>query len=159
MATDLWLPNGVTREMEEARREFAASLVSHIRTKMNSYNKELRKLDPHVQVVWAEPRAQHPLLRPGYWHIIRDNGAIPPTVKVIEGPNGEFREPDSGIFRELQEGDLWNERVLKDRRKRQVQAEKARQRMEERERQERVDDMTERLRSLKGTQILVPRKV
>ena len=62
-------------------------------------SKMLRQIDEHLSVVWVKSDIHPDDLpfgaKPGRWHIERKNPSIGvPTYRAIEGPNGEYREPD-----------------------------------------------------------------
>jgi hypothetical protein len=145
----------------ESRRAHEARVLQAVEltNKTAYWNRELQKIDPYVEVVWARPQAHHPALKPGYWHILRRSPVGQPTLIAHEGENGEFRDLDSGIFQTLRDGDMWNSERQRDREKRVRAAEKAEERQAEREREARVEEITARLKSRNGTSVLIPRNL
>jgi hypothetical protein len=85
-------------------------------------------------------------LRPGFWHVIRDNSdkSAPPTVMTIEGPDGEYIEPNSGIFELLRRNDLQRPGAKRERREWQQRLEREERRQKEREREEMIAEANER---------------
>jgi hypothetical protein len=130
-----------------------------ISSKLDFYNKELYRIDPHLKVMLAKPNAEHEALRPGYYHLIRMEPGRPAYVKPVEYDNGEWCDLDSSIFDLVAENDLWNDRAVADRKLRQRRAEAARQRQRDRESQDRVTEYNERWKSANSTQISVSRSI
>jgi hypothetical protein len=157
----LWLPPGVTREQAEARDRNNALVLgaADLHTKLEKWNRRLREIDPNLQLVKASESANHPALKPGYYHVIRHNPGGSPGIIVHEGPNGEFRDPDSGLFRELQEGDLWNDRVRQAKEKRRKTLQKAEERAAEQEREERVQEFIERKKARFNPSVRITRSI
>lgn len=144
---NLWLPDKATRQQVQARQEYQAAVLgaADLHAKLEKWNYELKKFDMSLQLVKASESAQAQGLKPGYYHIIKDNGmGFAPGIVVHQGPNGEFREPDSGLFRELMEADLWDDRVVRDRERRRKQLEEAEARAKAREAEERRQEFAER---------------
>lgn len=84
-------------------------------------------------------------LKPHYYAVVRWNEGAPPSVMLVEGPNGEFEEPTSRLFEELKKQDLGdpsNRRRLMERSRR---MQEARDRMLERENAERQAEIKERV--------------
>lgn len=138
------------------------SLLAHgleITEKLKYWNRELKKIDPYLELVKAQNNTRHPALKPGYYHIFHHRPGGIPNVIVHQGDQGEFREPDSGLLEMLKRGDTWSDRSMKERKRLQKQAERAQRRQEERESNDRLDEITERLKSRNGTSVLVPRGV
>lgn len=110
------------------------------------YTTELKKIDPDLELVKASNTANVAGLRPGYFHVLRKG--MPCTLLVLEGPNGEFREPDSTLFDFVHQQDLWNDRAQGINKERQRKLHEARERQTDRERQARVEEANERIASL-----------
>jgi hypothetical protein len=75
----------------------------------------LRSIDPELDLLRvrldAAPEILPPGAVPGRWHV-RNRGAKPlPTFTPIETPEGGYREPDSGVLRELIRRDMRNREV------------------------------------------------
>lgn len=71
--------------------------------------KALVALDPRLDVVFFTDRAEAGGgIVPGRWHVCRKNDPpAPDSYIAITTPDGGYREPDSGVLRELQRRDLW----------------------------------------------------
>lgn len=123
----------------------AASELAFLRT----WNRDLKEIDPYLELVKAKPQVTAQGLRPGFWHVIRRNPGAPTCrVLVVETPEGEYKEPDSSLFDELRKNDMWDDRTVRARERRSRLFEEAEVRREERERQERVDNMELHLKSI-----------
>src|SRR6266705_3618174 len=98
----LFLPPRISRELLAERHQYQADLMAmtHMKDVMDSWNKDLKQIDPYLELIKARDdlSVQTAALKPGYWHIIRHNPGAPPSVTTWQGPNGEYREPDSGIY-------------------------------------------------------------
>lgn len=153
----LWTPPKVSRELVDKRREATAEMMQMVYLKgvMDDFNKELKQIDPYLELALASEKvlAGNPL-KPGYWHIIRHNPGAPPSVMTIEGPNGEYVEPTSEVFRMLKEdNDMWNPASMHRKRKREEELERAKERRKERERRDRQQEIQERWDAATRTQV------
>ncbi len=146
----LWVPEReAARQAENARAEQARVLGAvELHHDVAFWNRELRRIDPYVQVVKAPANSQRADLKPGYFHILRIPPAQQPTIIAHETDDGGYRELDSGIFQTLRNADMWNSERQRDRQKRIREAEKAQARQEDREREERVEQIMDRAKSL-----------
>lgn len=153
----MWVPPAVHRDLLDERRRLDAATLKGLELleELNAINAELRKIDPHLELVRASPNATLPGLKPGYYHVVRRNPSAPVSVEVLEGPNGEFVEPGSNVFDMLERSDMWSERAMKIRQKKELDTARSRARQKERECLERMDEVRDRLRSLNNEQILV----
>lgn len=147
----IWLP-----ETERFRQQ-AESVLDQTRSELEHFNRELKRIDPYIQLVRADPQSAHPQLRPGYYHIIQTPPGVPPTVEVWEGPNGEFREPGSDLFEYLRHTDGDSNRSRREREKRQRELKRAREREKERETEDRREELFQRLKSKSTVRIAVPK--
>lgn len=137
----LWLPEA------EARRQEAVSVIDQVHGALEHFNRELRRIDPYLELVRADPRSTHRMLKPGYYHLVRTPPDSPPTVTIWEGPNGEFREPGSELFEWLRHADLWSDRTRRVREKRQRELKRMAEREKAHETEDRREEMYQRLRS------------
>lgn len=74
----------------------------------------LEALDPYLRLGRAKPMAYAAgvVMRPGYYHWVRDNPTAVITVEAITGPDGEsFAEPDSRLLDQLRGNDLQNPQI------------------------------------------------
>lgn len=152
------LPRSV--ESEVAREQAQAQLeMEFISERLRHFNKGLREIDEHLQVVLAKPNTTIEGLKPNYYHLVRMRPGHPAYIKPVEHENGEWRDLDSSVYELAAEDDLWNDRLQRDRRRVQAAARAAAQRQRERERQDRVDEMNRRWHSKNSVSISVPREV
>lgn len=154
----MWLPPAVSAELLDERHQYEAEIaraVESLHGKLDYWNGLLREIDPHLQLVKAQDDTEVVGLRPGYYHVLRDAPGAPPMLEVHEGPNGEFREPDSGLLEKLRKGDMWNSRAMKARADRQLQAAASKERARERESEERADELIDRWNAANRVQVRV----
>jgi hypothetical protein len=152
LAISVWLPERVRREMLDVRRRHERMVLEglELHQRLKEWNRELKQIDPYLELVRAREGAAAPGLKPGYYHVLRHNPDAPPTLIVVEGPNGEFREPDSGLFDMLREADLWSDAAADERRRRGEALERARDRQRAREREERKEEFLMRFKALES---------
>lgn len=119
-----YAPPELRRVVEaEQYRDGSAKVDPGIRSALRAIDPELDLLRIRLDIA---PELIPPGAVPGRWHV-RNKGAKPlPTFTPIETPDGGYREPDSGVLREL---------ALRDMRKREVR----RMTFERSERQRRKD--------------------
>lgn len=155
----IWIPPAAAAKQREAAQQFTQQLISQADAvgRIQHFNKELKKIDPYVEVVKADDNATHPALKRGYWHIVRRPPVGMPAIVVHEGPDGEFRDLDSGILQTLRDGDMWSSERQRDRERMARKAEKAKEREEERERETRIDEIMDRLKVKASPGVRIPR--
>jgi len=155
----MWLPPSVSREHLDstAKHEAALSLMTHVKGQLEDWTAELKRIDPYLELIRAAPNATAAGLRPGFYHVMRHNPGAPPSLLVIEYPDGSYREPDSGILDMLRHADMWDDRVIRDREKRNREIEKSLAACEEREDRERQEEMMERLDALTKVRVSMNR--
>lgn len=163
MATELWLPEaarpkGGESEVMKEQRQLVEEFYS-VSDKLEHFNRELQKIDPHLRVVLAKPSTTVQGLRPNFYHIIRLRPGHGTYIKVIEGPNGEWRDLDSSVFDLVAEDDLWNDRTQRERRQRARRAEEARRRQRQRDAEARAREFDERWHSATHVAVSVPKAV
>lgn len=153
----MWVPPAVHRDLLDERKRLDAATLKGLELleELKRINVELAKIDPHLELVRASPSATLPGLKPGYYHVVRHNPSAPVSVEVLEGPDGEFVEPGSNVFDMVERSDMWSERSMKIRQKRELDAARSKARQKERESLERMDEVRDRLRSFNNEQMLV----
>jgi hypothetical protein len=154
------LPDSARSEIERDHRELADNLFSVAAVKAD-FDRDLKQIDPHLEIVKAKDQTTVVGLRAGFWHLVRRPPGHPAYIKPITAnghPEGPYKEPDSSVFEEAMLDDLWNDRARKANRKRMKTAEDARQRRKDREAQDRIAEFGERVKSRNSTQILVRSK-
>jgi hypothetical protein len=151
----LWVPPHVSAELVDVRRQHTAEVLDQARrdATLDYWTAELRKIDPYLSLIKAKEDADVPGLRPGFYHVMRLNQTAAPSLIVHEGPNGEFREPDSGLFDLLRRNDLWNNEAARDRKRLFREADEAARKRRETERQARREELAERVRAVTETSI------
>lgn len=109
MEDTLYAPPELRRVVEaEQYKDGAARVDPGIRAALRSIDPELDLLRIRLD---AAPEILPPGAVPGLWHV-RNRGAKPlPTFTPIETPEGGYREPDSGVIRELRRRDMRNREV------------------------------------------------
>lgn len=153
----LWVPPALAAKNAELSRQAAAEYLHHVELhdQLRRWNRELKRIDPYLQLVKAREDSSLPGLKPGYFHVLRHNPTGPPSLIVHQGPNGEFREPDSGLFEELRKGDMWSERSMRERKAKERELARAEAAEKEREAEERRQEIAERYRHRMGTQVFI----
>ena len=146
----LWLPPSEHQRVLDQRARYAVEMAHGMARATNAkeIDRDLKRIDPYLELVQAHETANHPQLTPGYYHVIRHNpGTAPTVVLAVKGPAGEFREPDSQVFEELAKIDAWSDRSRKEQERRRADAERTARSRKKREREERVDEVWHRIKS------------
>lgn len=149
MNRTLFIPPRVARELQAESQRHAAEVLGslELQSTIERWDKILREIDPNLTLIKAKDWVKTGTsLRPGYWHLIRDNSdtGAPPTVWVIEGENGEYVEPNSRILDKLRQNDLQDSRHRRRLREQEERIRQAQEREREREREERQQEMYEK---------------
>lgn len=84
------------------------------RSHLVALDKELKALDPYLELVLARPQATDPALIPGAWHVARHNPIGITSYLPITDDDGFPVEPHFGILDWMRGKDLQNQRVLDD---------------------------------------------
>jgi hypothetical protein len=128
----LILPDRVVRDI---RAERASEIERAIRTEVCAeFTRELKRIDPGLELVWWPPSANAPGFVPGRYHVVwhhPSNGLG--SVEPLVDKTGGYREPDSSLFELVRGSDMWNDRLVRDKKRIREQALKAK---EKREREE-----------------------
>lgn len=127
--------------------------------RLTHYQRRLDEQYTGLRVMLAKPTTTIEGLKPGYYHLIYEVPGVGSWIEPYQGPNGEFRELDDGIFVVAAESDSWNDRVRRDiaEQNRKAAASAAADRL--RERMDRAHNFDERWKSANSTQILVSRSI
>lgn len=99
----LILPDSVRMSME---LEDQLELLGDRHDWLKHFDRELRALDPYLSLVKASESATEPGLKPGYWHVKRDNPSEMDSYYPLEGAEGEFVEPGSEHLELMRKNDL-----------------------------------------------------
>ena len=119
----------------------------------------LRDIDPYLDLVYVtRPPGTDvdppPGLRWNRWHVRRSApGQEFPAFFPIEGPNGEFMEPHSGVFERLKEQDSWSPDGRERFYKRRLEEARLKERAAEESRAATREEIQQRLKSLFDTQV------
>lgn len=157
----IWLPPAVEQQNREAFAEHQRELAGQYRTleHMRHWNKLLQEISMDLQLVKAHDDTDgYGGLKPGYYYVIKNNHGAPPDVVCHEGPNGEFREPDSSLLEKLRKGHLWSNRSMKAMKEADKALQRAAEREREREKEDRIEEVVQRLDSMNRTQALIKDK-
>lgn len=152
----LWVPPKVERELRDRTTEYEAELRGMFRFDggiLDVWNRELKQIDPLLRLVQAREKAHAPGVRPGYYHLWRDNPGAPPWVQPLTGPHGDFVEPNSAMLGVLRASDLQNARAVADRRRLEMEAEREADRLKKAGHDERVEGAVELVKSLTETRV------
>lgn len=152
----LWTPGRVDRKTLDQRERYSASMeqmMDRFKSVLDRFNPELKRLDPDMEMVFFPHTVDLPGVRPGRYHVVKRVPWGPPSLIPIVGPRGEFVEPDSGLFTWLAKNDMWNARSRRERERLEADAESARLRQSERETEDRQQEILERWRAVKRTQV------
>lgn len=160
----LFLPPSVAKEIADANRRYEAEVfdqaiqayMGRVKGVLDEFTYELQKIDPRLEMMRAsDSEAWHSSeVPPGYYFVVRHNDPpAPPSIMPVQGPNGEFREPDSRLFEELKKNDLWNPATKRRAEKQREQLEEAAERHKARERADRQRELYERYLANTRTQV------
>lgn len=142
MASGLFLPASLAEEEQAAQinAEIEAQVDAHV-AEARTLARDLKHIDPSLEVVWVPEGADDPELVPARWHIRkRTPGSINAYI-VLAGPNGEYREPGPWVLDWLQANDLWNPQVHRSRQEAKDRRREAKRRAKAREEEQRKDEM------------------
>lgn len=152
------LPPTTRDEIDRDRRETVDNMIEIAAVKAD-FDRDLKQIDPYLELLKAKDKTTVVGLKAGYWHVIRLNPGHPVDILPLQYPDGSYRNPGSWIYDFVMESDLWNDRAKRAKREAQAKAVAARERRQARESEDRINEMHERVASRNRTQILVRRKV
>lgn len=98
----------------QQRRALVLELIDFDDPVCREWQPVLETLDPYLRLGRAKPMAYVAgvVMRPGYYHWVRDNPSTVVTVEPITGPDGEsFAEPDQRLLDSLRGNDLQNPHI------------------------------------------------
>lgn len=113
------------------------------------FDRQLKDIDPLLDLVKATDNASAPGMRPGFWHVRRRNPA--PAIDsyiAVTDPEGEFCEPSSGWLEQFRRDDAWNNGGWDAMAKRWADREAAREKDKERARVARVEEIAGRMKAI-----------
>lgn len=151
----LLLPASVVRDVRgERMREIE---MAHRTDVCARFTKDLALIEPGLELVWWPQHASAPGFVPGRYHIIWHNpnglGSVEPVVDEFGG----YREPDSGLFELVRRSDMWDDRVVRDRKRITQAALDAKARAQQREREEIDEEVYERFKAATQTSVSMNR--
>lgn len=74
---------------------------------LTDFERQLKELDEHSDLVKIHENAEAPGLVPGFWHVRRTDPVTRWQAYIaLKGPNGEFSEPHSGHLNMMRDADL-----------------------------------------------------
>lgn len=160
MTASLWLPPSARQAARDKRAAYDRAVLNGmaLHARLEEWNRDLREIDPHLELVRASVQTSHPALVPGFYHLIRHNPGVPVSVLVVGDRDGRlvlghadeplgFREPDSSLFEEIKKQDLWSDRSTREREKRAREAERQASKRRERERADIVTEVRDRVKA------------
>lgn len=156
----LWVPPRVSRELQDQTRQYAHEIASTSRVDetCRRFNKDLRDMDPYLEMVFFPEGLPLPAgAVPGRYHLTYRAPAAPATLISLTGPNGEFIEPTSGVFKKLAQGDMWSNVNRKERDRRARVAERAAERAKRREDEDRLEELKDRFNAAFRTSVSMNR--
>ena len=113
------------------------------------WNRELKRIDPGLSLVLGKENADDMELRAGYWAIRK---VVPGSVDayiVLQGPQGQYREPGPWMLEMLNENDMWNDRRRHERKEIKRRLSEAKARAEQTEKEQRLDEAELAMRAAK----------
>lgn len=131
-----------------AREQMVDDAMDDTYSRAREFAVELKRIDPHLGLVWAGEKADFPGLKPCRWHVKRHNPGTVDSYWPIEGPDGGYMEPHSGVFEQLMRNDLWRGDPGRARYHRECENARRRQRAKDREAEDRRVEFAERLKAL-----------
>jgi hypothetical protein len=157
----LWVPPTVdARLRDEAARDQAEILgaVSHLKGTLEHWNRELKRIDERLEMAWFDEGVSIAGVKPCRYHVLRRNDPPSPWAIIpIEDEQGNFVEPDSGVFEMLLRNDMWSEAAQAERRKARSRAEAEKARQRERDAEERQQEIVERIHAARRAFISMDR--
>jgi hypothetical protein len=147
----LWTPPKASKEHVENSIEFEVKVYASLDdTRLPEWDRELKKIDDRLSVRRARvPVRTGSALRPGYWHLIRDNSDknAPVSVTTIQGPEGEYIEPNSSLLEMVRRNDLWRPGAIREREEYAAKLEAEEEKRKEEELEEVTQEAIERFQA------------
>jgi hypothetical protein len=153
----LWVPPKVSRELQQKTDAYRHEVLEMVYRKatMDDFNRDLKQIDPYLELIWAPGNANAVGLKPNRYHILRHVPGGPPSLWPIETEDGEYMEPNSGIFDMLRRNDMWHAEASYDRKKRKEALKAAEERHKRLEREALSEEVEERWKAATRTQVLM----
>lgn len=126
-------------EAQQINREIEQQVDAQIEEAAH-WNKELKRIDPGLSLVLGAQSAADTELKAGYWHVRkRVPGGVDAYI-VLQGPDGQYREPGAWMLEMLQAADMWNDRVKEERKRIQRHVAEAKDRARRTEKEAQMDE-------------------
>jgi hypothetical protein len=154
----LYLPPHVAAE---ERKRFAAEVAARVDVDQRcvEFTAKLQQIDPHLVMVKARNLiAPGTPLRPGFYHVLRFNEDAPMTIMAVH-ENERYVEPDSRLFDVLARGHMTQRRVMDDIEHHDREVERAAQRESARAREDRTEELKDRVNAVSRVQVSMDRSV
>lgn len=98
--TDLYLPATAKYNMERER-------LTERHEALQWFDRQLKELDPHLELVKASEHVGAPGIEPGFWHVRRTDPVTRwQQYMPLRAHDGRFSEPHSGHLERLRANDL-----------------------------------------------------
>lgn len=135
-------------EAQQINREIEQQVDAQI-AEAAHWNKELKRIDPGLSLVLGKENADDTELRAGYWSIRKRVPGSVDAYIVLQGPQGQYREPGAWMLEMLQGADMWNDRVRHEREEIQRKVRESRRRAEQTEKEAKLDEADLAMRAAK----------
>jgi|SRR6476620_217221 len=130
---------------EEINREIAEQVDDQMAEAVR-WADELKRIDPHLDLVWVG-NSDDPELTPNRWHLRkRVHGSVDAYIPLV-GKGGAFRPPGAWILEYLTANDLWNPNVHRDKEEAKRKLREARGRADQLRAEQRQDEMAVAIRA------------
>jgi len=143
---NLLVPESV--EAERINAEIESQVDAQIQAAAY-WNRELKRIDPGLSLVLGRENADDMDLRAGYWAIRKKVPGSVDAYIVLQGPQGQYREPGAWMLEMLAANDMWNDRVRQDRKRIQRHIAEAKARARQTEKEQRMDEAELAMRAAK----------
>lgn len=164
-ATPRKRPVAVSKEHETLVRVWEQQVLSMMHQTggiLDYWNTELQKIDKNLRLMQATPAAVAPGVKAGYYHLVRLRDPAEGTfmwVQPLHDAAGNFAEPTSHMLDALRWADLQSDQIVRARQEKDRRDAAEREREEQREFEERVDEGAERLASMENVSIQVTKDI
>lgn len=135
-------------EAQQINREIEQQVDAQIEEAAH-WNKELKRIDPGLSLVLSKEGAADTELQAGYWAIRKRVPGSVDAYIVLQGPEGQYREPGAWMLEMLQGADMWDDRVKQDRKRIQRHVAEAKARARQTEKEQQLDEADVAMRAAK----------
>lgn len=126
-------------EAQQINREIEQQVDAQI-AEAAHWNKELKRIDPGLSLVLGAQNAADTELKAGYWHLRKHVPGSVDAYIVLQGPEGQYREPGAWMLEMLAGADMWDDRVKQDRKRIQRHVAEAKDRARRTEKEAQMDE-------------------